>query len=139
MTESLGAGKTTMMKKTNGNDSYEGAGFDSCSLSLLFKKQIEFQKMITKNNAMPIDSTVWFSYHMQAMIEELGEVLRADKRWKTHRNEAYDPENKAEELSDVFITVLNLFIFSGIDENKLFSAVYDKIETNIKRMKLKGE
>jgi NTP pyrophosphatase (non-canonical NTP hydrolase) len=95
----------------------------------LFKAQSAFQSKVT-GEQVPVDNVRWFSYHMQGMMEELGEVLKADKRWKTHRNEAFDPENKLDELADVFITAINMAIFSGVDANKILDAVAIKIREN---------
>lgn len=104
------------------------------SIKCLFQKQIEFQKQITNLINLPDDVPQWYSYHMLAMIEELGEILKADKRWKTHRNERYVPEEKLEEIADVFITLMNICIFSGVDSEKLVQAVEYKIGENIKKL-----
>lgn len=34
---------------------------------------------------VPVDDVGLFSYHMQHLMSEVGEVLDSDKRWKTHR------------------------------------------------------
>lgn len=108
----------------------------------LFSKQVEFQQSLLKKKGeeviLPIDSVDWFSYHMQAMTEELGEVLKADKRWKTHRNSRYEREEKLDELADVFITAMNLCIYSDFDYEDISEAISKKIEENIKRLELKG-
>lgn len=108
--------------------------FQPNTLDKLFKKQIEFQRDITNMQILPADSTQWYSYHMLAMVEELGEVLKADKRWKTHRNARYVPKEKLEEIADIFITVLNICIFSGINCEDLFTATSDKINKNVERL-----
>jgi NTP pyrophosphatase (non-canonical NTP hydrolase) len=104
------------------------------TLTHLFEQQIDFQKAVTKISDLPVDSAEWSSYHLLAMMEELGEILKADKRWKTHRNKHYDPANKLEEVVDVFITAINIAVFSNIDANVLYQAVLDKINKNIKRL-----
>ena len=109
----------------------------------LFSKQVEFQQKLLKKKTgeevvLPIDSVNWFSYHMQAMMEELGEVLKADKRWKTHRNNRYEKEEKLDELADVFITAMNLCIYSDFDYDDISEAISKKIEENSKRLELKG-
>lgn len=98
-------------------------------LDELFELQKQYQYNIV-DFKLPADSVKWFQYHMLAMNEELGEVLKADKRWKTHRNIAYDKTNKLEELSDVFITLLNLSMYSGFSSEELFNAVANKIDEN---------
>ena len=64
----------------------------------LYEMQVKFQEKILEKKAgtgqpvmsLPQDDVNWFSYHIQAMVEELGEVMKADKRWKTHRNERFE-------------------------------------------------
>ena len=102
------------------------------SLNELFNYQVLFQHLITKEVNLPKDSLKWYSYHIQAMIEEFGELMKADKRWKTHRTD-YDPENKLEELTDMYITFINLCIFSGVGPNKIHVAAKEKIMKNFKR------
>lgn len=124
-------GVMKMTKKMNGKIE-EGSGLVPGSFTDLYMKQLRFQNVIVEEQ-LPVDSVKHFSYHMQAMMEELGEVLRADKRWKTHRNTFHDPVNKAEELADVFITAFNLAIFSGIKPEEMFKAIEDKIYKNYER------
>lgn len=105
----------------------------------LYNLQLQFQQKLNKlklnkNLEGPIDDNEQFCYHMIAMVEELGEVLSADKRWKMYRNTKHDQENKKEELSDVLITVLNLFIYSGISEEQMYEMVRNKINENIRRI-----
>jgi hypothetical protein len=91
-----------------------GKSISPVPMGAIFAKQALFQCRVT-GMRLPKDDVRWFSYHMQAMMEELGEVLKADKRWKTHRNGYYCPEEKLDELSDVAITLVNMALFSGID------------------------
>ena len=104
-----------------------GFGFDK-----LFNMQVDFQEMVTGAKC-PGDHLNHFSYHVQAMVEEMGEVMKADKRWKTHRNERYEKEEKLDELADVFITVMNLAIHSGFTSQELLEEVFLKIAGNQKR------
>lgn len=107
----------------------------------LYNKQIDFQQMILVEKAkegkpyfvLPQDDIDWFTYHMRAMVEELGEVTKADKRWKTHRNENFNQEEKVDELADVFITAMNLAIYSGLSGQDVYDAIKRKIKENIKR------
>ena len=68
------------------------------------------------------------------MVEELGEVVKADKRWKTHRNERYLVEEKLDEIADVFITAMNIAIHSGFSSDDIEKAIMDKIQTNYERL-----
>lgn len=101
----------------------------------LFDLQSDFQTKLTGIDSLPKDDIDLFQYHMSAMTEELGEVLRADKRWKTHRNTHYDPGNKLEELADVFITAINLSLFSGFTADNIRLAITAKITENNWKLK----
>lgn len=100
----------------------------------LFDKQMSFQNKIT-GIEKPIDNLEYYSYHVQAMVEEMGELVKADKRWKSIRNTHYDKEEKMDELADVFITVLNITMYSGFNIEDLLKKVDDKIEQNEERLR----
>lgn len=115
-------------------------------LQRLYNMQIEFQNKILERQsgengkptiALPQDDVPWFSYHIQAMVEELGEVMKADKRWKTHRNDRFEFDEKVDEIVDVFITVMNIAIFSGISGDQLVNEIVAKIQENT--LKLDGK
>ena len=114
-------------------------GKTSISFETVYDKQIEFQKKLTekikgKKINLPLDDVNNFAYHVCAMIEELGEVLKVDKRWKTHRNTEFNSSEKLYELVDVFITVMNLCIFSGFNYNEVLFFVNEKINKNMVRL-----
>ena len=98
-----------------------------------FEHQVSFQKLVTGAKC-PGDNLEQFSYHIQAMVEELGEVVKADKRWKTHRNERYLVEEKLDEIADVFITAMNIAIHSGFSSDDIEKSIMDKIQTNYERL-----
>lgn len=107
----------------------------------LFNKQVDFQKsllirqgQIPISNALPVDDLNWFTYHSLAMIEEMGEVMKADKRWKTHRNCRYEKEEKLDEIADVFITAMNIAMYSGFSGEDIQNAISSKIDENIQRV-----
>lgn len=106
----------------------------------MYERQEEFQKKVLKskndNSNVPADNLDWFSYHVQAMVEELGEVMKADKRWKTHRNERYEKQEKLDELADVFITAMNISMHSGFSAEDVLNAIINKIEENENREKM---
>lgn len=115
------------------------------SLIEVYEKQTDFQKMVLRYKGMcdladdlPADNIPWASYHVQAMVEEMGEVTKADKRWKTHRNENYDRLNKLDEIADVFITTMNIAIFSGFQPKEVSDAIVNKIQQNIERLIMKN-
>lgn len=98
----------------------------------LYDSQTHFQEFITGAKC-PSDNLNQFSYHVQAMVEELGEVMKADKRWKTHRNGRFEPEEKLDEIADVFITAMNIAIHSGFTAETIELAIKNKIDENYKR------
>jgi NTP pyrophosphatase (non-canonical NTP hydrolase) len=102
------------------------------SFSNLYLLQMQYQNAIT-GEVVPEDDVKWFSYHIQAMVEELGELMKSDKRWKNIRNERYDKEEKLDELSDCFITLMNIAMYSGFYPSQVQEAIYNKIEKNFKR------
>ena len=69
------------------------------------------------------------------LMEETGELVTSDKRWKNHRNTHYDKSNKLEELSDCFITLFNVAMYSGISAEELGLALTKKMDENIKRIR----
>lgn len=103
-------------------------------LEELMQRQIQFQFEIVDVDFLPQDLPKEFSYHMLAMMEEMGEVLKADKRWKTHRNKRFVFDEKLDEIADLFITLMNICIFSNISSNKLIEAVENKISENYMRI-----
>ena len=103
----------------------------------LFNRQKMFQEII--EHELPFDDPKRFQYHMNAMVEELGEVLKADKRWKTHRNTTFNREEKLDELSDCFITLLNIALWSNFTQDELLDGIDRKIAENFERIKLEGE
>lgn len=116
-----------MTKKMTGNQKE--------SFFLLYASQILFQEKVEKySGRLPIDDPVKFQYHMNAMTEELGEVLKADKRWKTHRNTTFNPEEKLDELADCFITLMNVGIWSGFSWDEVYDSILNKISENNKRI-----
>lgn len=109
----------------------------------LFNSQIEFQKLVLQEKPynvqdeikeLPCDSVQIASYHLQAMAEEFGELVKSDKRWKNYRNTHYDIENKLEELADCFITLMNIAMYSNVDAETLYCKIKEKILTNTERL-----
>lgn len=88
----------------------------------------------TNEKQIPFDDVGLFSYQIQQLMSELGEVLQADKRWKNFRNNSLDVNNKLVEISDCFIVLLNIAMFSGISAEQLGWAVYNKIKEVNKRI-----
>lgn len=125
----IGTTTKAKMKMMNGKTGEPQQG----SFQSLFNQQGEFQHKVT-GLTTPVDNVQWFQYHMTAMNEELGEVLKADKRWKTHRNAFHDPVNKLEELADVFVTAINLALYSGIDADTMVEAIRAKISENTRKL-----
>lgn len=115
----------------------------------LFGKQIENQKEILKRGyydgiekrvfseklKIPFDSPKLVSFHVQQLISEIGELLSADKRWKSFRNEKLDSENKLEEIADCFIVMMNIAMFSGYSAEDVLKAIERKINIVNNRIK----
>lgn len=110
------------------------------TLQQLFRTQLVTQdKLIHKGvydrfkdertATVPVDDVGLASYHIQQLVSEIGEVLGADKRWKSHRNDKYDKQEKLEEIADCFIVLMNVAMFSGYDENDLAKAIEEKLGT----------
>ncbi|WP_418634394.1 dUTP diphosphatase [Segatella hominis] len=99
----------------------------------MFNMQYKLQKLITGIDK-PVDSVKDFHYSMTALVTEIGEVLSADKRWKTHRNDKYDFENKIEEFADCFAFLINAMIYSGIGPIQIYDAFVKKNAINIARL-----
>lgn len=76
---------------------------------------------------VPVDDIGLASYHVQQLMSEIGEVLEADKRWKSHRNDKCDKQKKLEEIADCFVVLMNVAMFSGFDEEALVNAIEEKI------------
>lgn len=106
----------------------------------IYCSQIRFQRNVEKlsfKHNLPIDNPFKFQYHMTAMTEELGEVLKADKRWKTHRNVRLDKSEKLDEIADVFITAMNISMWSGFSSTEIYEAIENKIAIN--QIRIEGE
>ncbi|MDE7423054.1 MAG: hypothetical protein K2N51_05095 [Lachnospiraceae bacterium] len=120
--------------------------YDSVSLIDLFDIQAGNQREMLKsgmyvgqvggplNVELPMDSVSLSSYHIQQLISEIGEMLDADKRWKSHRNVAYDASCKLEEIADCFIVMMNIAMFSGFDGKDVTKAIIDKLDIVSKRI-----
>lgn len=108
------------------------------TFSKLFEKQELFQKLLAYDGSygdvglesIPEDNIKLSMYHCVALLEEVGELVKSDKRWKNYRNKKYDKANKLEELSDCVITLFNIAMFSGFTGEDLAKAIFDKIDEN---------
>ena len=115
------------------------------SMKSLYYTQMNFQKKVISKYGykdkssedileLPVDDVEIAQYHLTAMSEEFGELIKSDKRWKNYRNSHYDKSNKLEELADCFITLTNIALFSGITYDELTNAIFEKIDQNTKRI-----
>lgn len=83
---------------------------------------------------VPVDDVGLASYHIQHLISEIGEVLEADKRWKSHRNDKCDKHKKLDEIADCFIVLMNVAMFSGFNESDLADAIGRKLDIVSERL-----
>ena len=107
-----------------------------------YDEQVKFQKEVAKKYGynvdvknIPEDNIEVAKYHMLALLEEAGELVKSDKRWKNYRNTYYDKQNKLEELSDCIITLFNVAMFSGISGKELAEALETKMNENYNRIR----
>lgn len=116
------------------------------TLEELFDIQIQNQKEMLKLGVytgqvggpisveLPMDSVSLCSYHIQQLISEVGEILTADKRWKSHRQDSCDYLAKLEEIADNFIVLMNIAIFSGFDGKEVTEAIVEKLKVVAERI-----
>lgn len=115
-----------------------GKKINTITLQQLFNTQLTTQNRLIHKGvydrykdehtvAVPVDDVSLASYHVQQLISEIGEMLEADKRWKSHRNDKYDKNAKLEELADCFVVLMNIAMFSGFDGNDLANAIQQKL------------
>ena len=112
------------------------------TLEECYDEQVKFQKEVVKKYGynvdvknIPEDNIEVAKYHMLALLEEAGELVKSDKRWKNYRNTYYDKQNKLEELSDCIITLFNVAMFSGISGKELAEALETKMNENYNRIR----
>lgn len=98
-----------------------------------FEAQKMFQCRLTGLDEVK-DDPEKFSQQIVQLVEELGELLQADKRWREYRGDKFNEVEKEKELADVFIVAMNLAIFSGISYEKLVGAIKEKISINFERI-----
>lgn len=83
---------------------------------------------------IPGDYPNMVSYHILHLISELGEVLEADKRWKSHRKDKNNLDEKKDEIMDLIIIALNLAIYSEISADELETRLKSKMQVNRDRL-----
>lgn len=112
------------------------------TLEECYDEQVKFQKEVVKKYGynvdvknIPEDNIEVAKYHMLALLEEAGELVKSDKRWKNYRNTYYDKQNKLDELSDCIITLFNVAMFSGISGKELAEALETKMNENYNRIR----
>lgn len=98
-----------------------------------FEAQKMFQRRLTGLDEVK-DDPEKFSQQIVQLVEELGELLQADKRWREYRGDKFNEVEKEKELADVFIVAMNLAIFSGVSYEKLVDAIKEKISINFERI-----
>lgn len=98
-----------------------------------FEAQKMFQRRLTGLDEVE-DDPEKFSQQIVQLVEELGELLQADKRWREYRGDKFNEVEKEKELADVFIVAMNLAIFSGVSYEKIVGAIKEKISINFERI-----
>lgn len=137
-------------------DDEEEDEYASTVLEYVFETQAENQREMLKKGMyhglcsdevekssfdveLPVDDPKLFSYHVQQLMSEIGELLDADKRWKNFRNGKYDKDSKLEEIADCFIVLVNICLFSGVSYIELINKVIDKIKEVRRRIDETGK
>lgn len=105
----------------------------------IYVQQIKFQEKVKDTydfevHNIPEDNVQGFSYHVQHLISEIGEVLESDKRWKSMRNSKYDKKSKMQEICDCFIILMNIAIYSGLKPEDLEIELLYKMSVNRTRL-----
>lgn len=129
-----------MMTMMNGNNNTE-VKCNCGSFKKLYERQLENQQLLLEKgmydcyalnlfslDKLPQDDISLFSYHIQQLQSEIGELLQSDKRWKNFRKDVPNIENKKEEIADCFIVLMNIAIFSGLSSKDLYSTIEQKIK-----------
>lgn len=81
----------------------------------------------TEITELPADDPGVMSYNVLHLVSEIGELLSADKRWKSLRKGEPQKTEKLDELADIYIFLLNIAYFSGFTCDELKEAVAAKI------------
>lgn len=108
----------------------------------IYKEQIKFQDKVKDSydfevGDLPSDIVQGFSYNIQHLVSEVGEVLEADKRWKSMRKSKYDRQAKIQEICDCFIVLMNVAIYSGVEPEELETELLYKLAVNRTRLESK--
>ena len=111
---------------------------EEVNFDLLYNLQKRFQTdecaLYTEINSLPVDNPEMFKYHALFLIEEIGEMIKTDKRWKHYRNDKYDRDDKLSELADCFICLMNVCLFSDFTAEEVQKAIVEKIFRNYRRL-----
>lgn len=116
----------------------------------MFNEQIKNQQKLIRKGTydrfaniididLPRDDIGLFSYHIQQLMSEIGEVLEADKRWKNFRNAKYDKDKKLDELADCMIVLMNITMFSGFTAEELMKQAEKKLNIFKERINKNGK
>ena len=109
----------------------------SDKLNSLFERQAIFQSLINEDDYSgdyPRDDVENYSANALLMVEDIGELLKTDKRWRTFRGGNHDEVNKSSEIADIAIVLTNICLYSGMTADDLVKAMSDKIDVNMMRL-----
>lgn len=102
----------------------------------IWQAQKELQDLLYDYYSFPEDSISIFSYNMLLLLEEAGELLQADKRYRVenyYTSVELDESalnKKLEEIADLFIVCMNIAMSSGFDLEDVLQAVELKQKCN---------
>ena len=106
-------------------------------LEEIFAKQKDLQANL--GLGVGTENIVQWYNALSAAVLEIGEALSEDTRWKVLINANTKPpktnrDNVVEEMSDIFIYLINACIFYNISSKELLNKIQDKQNRNIARL-----
>jgi dimeric dUTPase (all-alpha-NTP-PPase superfamily) len=99
----------------------------------MFEMQKDLQRKINGSIGLPMDKQSLFEKQVLGLICELGEVLKADERWKEVRILHVNRLEKLDEIVDCFCFLVNMCLYSGFSSFELYDAFVEKYKINVER------
>lgn len=106
-------------------------------LEYIFECQRDLQAKLL-GVKLPADNPRLIAPYALGIVSEIGEVLQADKRWKTEMSRTGGDENYHNseevlgELTDCMLYFVNLVLACNIDQDKLFES-FISVQNKVRR------
>lgn len=114
----------------------------SNKLEKMFELQKKLQSIIEGIDDLPKDMPKIAHDNFSHLVSEASEIFQLDDRWKSWKKnhkfnpkDAYDQQQKLEEIVDAFHCLINIALYSGFSSTDVFEAFILKNEINVKRQK----